>query len=36
LVVFERSSHWYFEEERALYLDTLRDFLREDDGTAPV
>jgi len=31
LVVFENSSHWYFEEERALYLMTLRNFLREHD-----
>jgi pimeloyl-ACP methyl ester carboxylesterase len=31
LVVFEHSSHWYFEEERALYLMTLRNFLREND-----
>ncbi len=31
LVVFENSSHWYFEEERALYLMTLNSFLREKD-----
>ena len=31
LVVFENSSHWHFEEERALYLKTLRNFLREND-----
>lgn len=31
LVVFENSSHWYFEEERALYLMTLHNFLREND-----
>jgi proline iminopeptidase len=33
LVVFEKSSHWYFEEERALYLATLRTFLRQHDDT---
>jgi proline-specific peptidase len=31
LVVFEHSSHWYFEEERALYLMTLHNFLCEND-----
>lgn len=31
LVVFENSSHWSFEEERALYLMTLRSFLRDND-----
>jgi proline iminopeptidase len=31
LVVFENSSHWYFEEEQALYFMTLRHFLREND-----
>jgi proline iminopeptidase len=34
LVVLENSSHWYFEEERAAYLTTLRQFLREHDGPA--
>ncbi len=31
LAVFENSSHWSFEEERALYLMTLRDFVGEND-----
>jgi proline iminopeptidase len=31
LVVFEYSAHWYFEEERVLYIRTLRNFLREHD-----
>jgi pimeloyl-ACP methyl ester carboxylesterase len=31
LVAFEHRSHWYFEEERALYLTTLRTFLGEHD-----
>lgn len=31
LVVFENSSHWYFEEERQLYTRTLETFLGEHD-----
>jgi pimeloyl-ACP methyl ester carboxylesterase len=31
LVVFERSSHWYFAEERDLHRSTLESFLREHD-----
>ena len=30
--VFEHSSHAFFDEERPLYVKTLRDFLRRHDG----
>jgi proline-specific peptidase len=31
LVVFEHSSHWYFEEERKLHTRTLETFLAKHD-----